>query len=212
MWCFYVIHINKASVNLVFYEIISSLANGILFFNLPSLMLANNCRTSMKNIKNFTHRCRLLQSLYREEIQEPMGRGPWRNSVTKQISMISNGEKSGKNFVNPETFHYATKRVEEIKENETINDFRLFNNLLSSQPMAFNLFYPLIQLRENGHQELVNTLICSVFPQLPIGQVTEIGLEFLHTEIKNYLNFHFRGTDNPTIFILYFIPFSKSDH
>lgn len=188
MWCFYVIHINKASVNLVFYEIISSLANGILFFNLPSLMLANNCRTSMKNIKNFTHRCRLLQSLYREEIQEPMGRGPWRNSVTKQISMISNGEKSGKNFVNPETFHYATKRVEEIKENETINDFRLFNNLLSSQPMAFNLFYPLIQLRENGHQELVNTLICSVFPQLPIGQVTEIGLEFLHTEIKNYLN------------------------
>lgn len=188
MWCFYVIHINKASVNLVFYEIISSLANGILFLNLPSLMLANNCRTSMKNIKNFTHRCRLLQSLYREEIQEPMGRGPWRNSVTKQISMISNGKKSGKNFVDSYTFRYAKLRVARIKKNETINEFRLFNNLLSSQPMAFNLFCPLIHMLEDGHQELVTTLVRSVFPQLPIGQVTDIGLEFLHRDIKNYLN------------------------
>lgn len=188
MWCFYVIHINKASVNLVFYEIISSLANGMLFLNLPSLMLAYNCRTSMKNIKNFTHRCRLLQSLYREEIKEPMGNGPWKNSKTQQINMIKNGEKSGKNFVDSYTFRYAKLRVARIKKNETINEFRLFNNLLSSQPMAFNLFCPLMHMLKDGHQELVTTLVCSVFPHLPIGQVTKIKPEYLHTNVEKYLN------------------------
>ncbi len=49
-----------------------------------------------------------MQSLYREEIQESMGVGPWKSSKTKQISMIENGENTGKNFVNQFTFAYAT--------------------------------------------------------------------------------------------------------
>lgn len=92
------------------------------------------------SINDFTKRCRLLQSLYREEIHEPMGYGPWKTSKTKQISMIANGEKTGRNFVNAFTFDYAKQRVEGKKRNETIDEYRLFNNLLSSQPMAFNLF------------------------------------------------------------------------
>ena len=95
-----------------------------------------------QSINDFTKKCRLLQSLYHKEIQEPMGVGPWRISKTKQISMIVNGEKSGKNFVSTFTFEYAKKRTEGKKRNETIDEYRLFNNLLSSQPMAFSLFVP----------------------------------------------------------------------
>ena len=142
----------------------------------------------MISIKKFTERCRQLQSLYREEIQEPMGKGPWKNSKTRQISMIEKGEKSGKNFVDSYTFRYAKLRVARIKKNETINEFRLFNNLLSSQPMAFNLFCPLMHMLKDGHQELVTTLVRSVFPHLPIGQVTKIKLEYLHTNVEKYLN------------------------
>ena len=142
----------------------------------------------MISIKKFTERCRQLQSLYREEIHEPMGKGPWNNSKTRQISMIEKGEKSGKNFVDSYTFRYAKLRVARIKKNETINEFRLFNNLLSSQPMAFNLFCPLMHMLKDGHQELVTTLVRSVFPHLPIGQVTKIRPEYLHTDVKKYLD------------------------
>jgi hypothetical protein len=51
--------------------------------------------------------------------------------------MISGGEVSGKNFLMKEAFEYAKKRVAKKSKNETIDGFRLFNNLLSSQPMTF---------------------------------------------------------------------------
>ena len=140
------------------------------------------------SINDFTKRCRLLQSLYREEIHEPMGYGPWKTSKTKQISMIANGEKTGRNFVNPFTFDYAKQRVEGKKRNETIDEYRLFNNLLSSQPMAFNLSCPLIEMLKNGKEGLVTKIISSVFPELSIGKVTEVELEYLHTDVENYLN------------------------
>ena len=141
-----------------------------------------------KNINYFTNKCRKLQSLYREEIQESMGVGPWKSSKTKQISMIENGENTGKNFVNQFTFAYAKQRVERKKKNETIDEYRLFNNLLSSQPMAFNLFCPFKQLLMVGKEDLVTKLIRSVFPDLSISKVTEIELEYLHTDIENYLD------------------------
>jgi len=140
------------------------------------------------NVNAFTKKCRTLQSLFREELQEPMGVGPWRTSTHKQISMIADGEKTGKNFVSPFTFQYAKERVAGKKANETIDEYRLFNNLLSSQPMAFNLFCPLIEMLNNGRAELVTKLISSVFPILSIGKVTEIELEYLHTDVEKYLN------------------------
>ena len=91
--------------------------------------------------------------------------------------MIANGEKTGRNFVNPFTFNYAKQRIEGKKRNETIDEYRLFNNLLSSQPMAFNLFCPLIEMLKNGKEGLVTKIISSVFPELSIGKVTEVELE-----------------------------------
>jgi len=109
--------------------------------------VSNN--TSM-TITEFRNRCREQQGMFREMIGERMGVGPWRNSPTKQISMLVNGEKTGKNFVNKFTFNYAKRRVNNLQPHETIDEYRLFNNMLSSQPMAFNLFCPFIRMLEEG--------------------------------------------------------------
>ena len=101
--------------------------------------------------------------------------------------MIANGENTGRNFVNDFTFEYAKQRIAG-KKNETIDEYRLFNNLLSSQPMAFNLFCPLIQMLKEGKEELATRIVQSTFPDFNIGQVTEIELEYLHTKVENYLN------------------------
>lgn len=77
--------------------------------------------------------------MYRVEIGEEEGVGPTRASKRKYGNMISGGEVSGKNFLMKETFEYAKKRVAEKSKNETIDGFRLFNNLLSSQPMYLSV-------------------------------------------------------------------------
>lgn len=118
----------------------------------------------------------------------PMGVGPWRNSSTKHTNMLVNGEMTGKNFVNKYTFNYAKQRIKHLKPHETINEYRLFNNMLSSQPMAFNLFCPFMQMLEEGKEEIVSRIFKAIFPDKSIGKVTEVGLEYLHTDIKNYLN------------------------
>lgn len=135
----------------------------------------------------FTRKARLLQSMYRVEIGEEEGVGPTRASKRKYGNMISGGEVSGKNFLMKETFEYAKERVGNKRENETIDGFRLFNNLLSSQPMAFNLFHPLMLLLKQD-PAMVTLAVRSVFRNYPVFEVTEIGLEFIPTPIENYTN------------------------
>ena len=115
----------------------------------------------------FTRKCRELQGKFRERMGEPMGKGPFRKSPNYQINMLVNGEETGKNFV---------------------NESSLFNNMLSSQPMAFNLFCPFMQMLEEGKVEAVTNIFKAIFPDKYIGEVTKVGLEYLDTEIKNYLN------------------------
>ena len=139
-------------------------------------------------ITEFTRTCRELQGRYRERMGESMGKGPFLNSPNDQINMLVNGEKTGKNFVNEFTFNYAKYRVNHMKTHETINAYRLFNNMLSSQPMAFNLFCPFIQMLEDGKEEAVTRIFQAIFPDKFIGEVTKVGLEYLHTKVENYLN------------------------
>ncbi len=135
----------------------------------------------------FTRKARLLQSMYRVEIGEEEGTGPTRASKRKYGNMISGGDVSGKNFLMKETFEYAKERVANKRENETIDGFRLFNNLLSSQPMAFNLFHPLMLLLKQD-PAMVTLAVRAVFRNFPVFEVTEIGLEFIPTPIENHTN------------------------
>lgn len=133
----------------------------------------------------FTRKARLLQSMYRVEIGEEEGVGPTKSSKRKYGNMISGGEISGKNFLMKETFEYAKERVKNKRKNETIDEFRLFNNLLSSMPMVFNLFHPLMLLLKS-EPEMVTQAVKSAFNNIPIYEVTEIGLEFIPTPIEKY--------------------------
>ena len=140
----------------------------------------------------FTAKARLLQSVYRVQSGETsMGIGPDKNSVDKHQNptyygnMLSNGEISGKNFFFRETFEYALKRVNKKKAEETIGEYRLFNNLLSSMPMAFNLFHPLMMIKEKYPDQLI-LLIRDLFPDLPVFNVDEILIEFIPTPVESY--------------------------
>lgn len=148
----------------------------------------------------FTKKARLLQSIYRVEYlkEKEFGIGPNENStkLNKETNllepsyygnMIVNGEKTGKNFYYPETLAYAKKRVEFKNSSETIGEYRLFNNLLSSMPMAFNLFHPLIMLKEADLNAL-NQIVKALFPKLPIYNVESILIEFIPIPVSKYTN------------------------
>ena len=151
----------------------------------------------------FTKKARLLQSYYRTDIlmQAEFGRGPNKNSVDKIKSvtgeltgetkptyygnMLVNGEDTGGNFFFHQTFQYAKERVKNKIKEETIDEYRLFNNLLSSMPLAFNLFHPLMMIKDK-YPKALNQMVKDAFPHLPIIQVEEIKIEFIPTPIEQY--------------------------
>ncbi len=136
----------------------------------------------------FTRKARLLQSYYRvNNLNELMGTGPKNSSTSYYGNMLASGESSGKNFFFKETFEYAAKRVKEKKPAETIDAFRLFNNMLSSMPMAFNLFHPLMIIKEK-YPDVINKMIQDTFPALSIFAVEDIKIEFIPTPVTNYTN------------------------
>lgn len=140
-----------------------------------------------KGDSEFVAKCRLLQSIYRVEIGEDEGyiqRGSKRYFYG---NYIMNGDKTGKNFLEDYIFDYAKKRVNNRKHYETINEERLFNNLLSSQPMAFNLFCPLIKMLKEDESSTTDILRAAL-PDYNINKVTKIDLEFIpknHEELTN---------------------------
>lgn len=143
--------------------------------------------------QSFTAKARMLQSIWRVENSIEMGVGPNRSSVdkeglpTKYGNMIEGSETSGKNFFFPQTFEYAKWRVTKKLKGETIEEYRLMNNLLSSMPMAFNFFHPLMMLKMTN-PEALDSIIQSVFSVLPVEifKVKEVGLEFIPLPIIKY--------------------------
>ena len=141
-----------------------------------------------KGDSRFVADCRKLQSIYRIEIGEDIR--PYTDRYGNMHyygNYISNGEnpKEGcwKNFLTEHAFNHAKDRVEHKENYETIESDRLFNNLLSSQPMAFNLFCPLRQMREKS-PETATKVIKAALPNYPIHKVTEVELEFIPKEYK----------------------------
>ena len=140
-----------------------------------------------KGDSKFVAKCRLLQSIYRVEIGEDEGyiqRGSKRYFYG---NYIMNGDKTGKNFLEDYIFDYAKKRVNNRKHYETIKEERLFNNLLSSQPMAFNLFCPLIKMFEKD-ESTATDILRAALPDYNINKVTKIDLEFIPDNYKKLTN------------------------
>lgn len=138
-----------------------------------------------KGDSRFVAKCRKLQSIYRYEIGEEIR--PYTDRYGKVHyygNYIENGDTprecgdGWKNFLTEYAFNYAKDRVTNRHKYETIESDRLFNNLLSSQPMAFNLFCPLRQMREKS-PETATKVIKAALPDYPIHKITEVDLEFI---------------------------------
>ena len=149
----------------------------------------------------FTTRAALLQSVYRVEKELSIGEttvsiadGVDKNGKLKKKKVrkeyghiVHDGENTNGNFYFPETFEYANKRVKNKKPEETIKADRLFNNLLSSMPLAFNLFHPLMLLHETN-KNLINKIISTLFPDYNINEVEKIDIEYIPLPIAKYTN------------------------
>lgn len=138
-----------------------------------------------KGDSRFVAKCRKLQSIYRYEIGEEIR--PYTDRYGKVHyygNYIENGDTprecgdGWKNFLTEYAFNYAKDRVTNRHKYETIESDRLFNNLLSSQPMAFNLFCPLKQMLVMC-PEVASKVIRAALPDYPIHKVTEVDLEFI---------------------------------
>jgi hypothetical protein len=139
----------------------------------------------------FTAKCRLLQTTYRIDIlKEPCGNGPSENSDSKHGNMLINGKISGSNFISDSAFEFAKQKSldKQINKDLTIEEYRLFNNMLSSMPMCFNLFSDLRKMLLTNEPEVSN-IIKLMFKEIDwIYKVTYIDVEFIPTPIKDYTN------------------------
>lgn len=137
----------------------------------------------------FKQKARLLQSWYRTDVlkQKEFGFGPEKNSKEKYGNFLVKGEVTGLNFLNPSIFHFVNYRLEFLKNGETIGEYRIYNNMLSSQPMCFNLFFPIKQLFESK-TKTADRILQACFPQLHIERVLSIELEYLPYPVDQYLN------------------------
>ncbi len=149
----------------------------------------------------FTTKAALLQSLYRVNHQMPIGETtvtmqdgvdekgkPKKKKVRKEYGhIVDGGEAKNLNFYDEDIFDYAGKRVKNKIKEETIKSDRLFNNLLSSMPLTFNLFFPLMQLLKTDPQK-ASSLVASLFPSWKVATVERIEIEFIPLPITDYTN------------------------
>lgn len=137
---------------------------------------------------NFAQKCRLLQSWYRYEVlKEECGYGPSNGSTLTYGNMLKDGVLTGSNFLTQEIFDYVKFRIKTQLLGETMEEYRLFNNMLGSQPMCFNLFYPLKRHFERDYKSATN-IIASCFPKLEVAKLLGIQIECFPYPQDEYLN------------------------
>ncbi|MEO8183597.1 MAG: hypothetical protein ABI895_32600 [Deltaproteobacteria bacterium] len=137
--------------------------------------------TQRASKKSFTARMRLHQSWYREVVlQLPPGKGPHAGSTEVRGSMLRPEDaQRGSNFLTPEIYRVVRERLQEGGRN--VEPFRLLHNMLSSQPMCFNLFGPLVR------DLALATQVFQTVPELEVDRVLAVKLEFAPVPVEEYL-------------------------
>ncbi len=120
----------------------------------------------------FTRRMRLHQSWWRaSQLDVACGVGPHATSPKRYGNMLTDEDGArGKNFLTPEIAEYAIQRQREFARG--IKRHRLLCNLLSSQPMCFNLFAPLAI-----DAAMARPLAAAMFEGLDLGRVVRVVVE-----------------------------------
>lgn len=129
----------------------------------------------------FAARMRHHQSWYRAVVLGvPCGTGPSANARSPYGNMLTREEGArGKNFLTREIHEVALARIRQ--GGGTIDAFRLQHNLLSSMPLCFNLFGPLV-----ADLALATRLWRALLGE-EVAEVTRVALEYAPVPAADYL-------------------------
>ncbi|MXY79952.1 MAG: hypothetical protein F4Y94_09775 [Chloroflexi bacterium] len=138
--------------------------------------LSQHCVNETVDKNDFQRRARLLQALWREERNLPIGQVSKRNlrCIGSSVAMPYAQEKLA---------NYLTETIREVVRAEVLDPVkragkvytkpRIFDNLLSSQPLCFNLF---------GELQRDLPLASAVLGALTDGRLTRVtAIEFEHS-------------------------------
>jgi len=130
----------------------------------------------------FTARHRLHQSWWRATVLSvPCGFGPAETSASRYGNMLDGPSgTAGMNFLTPEIFAVAKARLAE--GGGTIERYRLLHNMLSSQPMCFNLFGPLV-----GNPERAVRLLRPLLGD-DVARARRVAIEWAPSPAMSYLD------------------------
>lgn len=122
------------------------------------------------------------QSWFRaNELKLAYGTGPGPNDANYYGNMLTRADgEAGRNFLSPEIFEVVQERI--AQGSGAVEKYRLLHNMLSSQPMCFNLFGPLVRDRD-----LAKTLLETLVPER-ISEVTRAYIEWSPIPASDYLN------------------------
>ncbi len=128
----------------------------------------------------FTARHRFHQSWWRAKVLAvPCGVGPTASSPNRYGNMLDAASgAAGMNFLTPEIFAVVRAR---LAEGGGVERYRLLHNMLSSQPMCFNLFGPLV-----GNTERATRLLRSLFGE-EVARVRRVAIEWAPSPAESYL-------------------------
>lgn len=130
----------------------------------------------------FKARMRRHQSWYRKAVLGvPCGTGPYPKSTTRYGNMLTHADGAqGLNFLTTAAFDAAKERV--VAGGGAVDPFRLFHNMLSSMPMCFNLFGPLVE-----DLDLARRLVGALLPG-EVAEVVSVRLEHAPQPASDYLD------------------------
>ena len=132
----------------------------------PSKELRVKYHTDYSDKNQFASNARLLQSIWREEKGYKFVK--YGNFLEEEFA-----KQSGVNFLTKEIFEIVKEEVKNKHiEGKVISEPRIWNNLLSSQPLAFNLFG---QLKLD--LSLATKVFASLYSERKIKEVTAIKFE-----------------------------------
>lgn len=130
----------------------------------------------------FTARMRFHQSWYRANVLNvPCGTGPGPQHTNEYGNMLNRESgRAGFNFLAPEIFQAAKDRLKE--QVGIVEEYRLLHNMLSSQPMCFNLFGLLVK-----NHDFATNVFKKILP-IEIEKITDFKFEYAPEPASEYLN------------------------
>jgi hypothetical protein len=116
--------------------------------------------------------------------------GPYKPGGYCVGSALVDGAGTGANFLTLAARACAWEKLAEknlLNPDLTVDRYRLFNNMLSSQPMCMNLFADLRLAVQHGNAN-AGEIVRAMFRELPIATVDGLEIEMLPQPKKNYID------------------------